>query len=149
MALILLLVYFYMRLKIFSYLNHHFSLTTSIRKKYVIGTYYSKSLLLYILLLIWLMKKDHKINFSHISLHKNLVSLFHMYKYMLLWYKVCHFWTLQTLIYGWLVFNPLQELFHRKEREGFEELNFSIEGIVLHKMLIALIFLEIELWIME
>ena len=110
----------------------------------------------------------YKVNF-HIfrslfdSWKKTIKSTFHIFhcikikflcficisKYMLLWYKVCHFWTLQTLIYGWLVFNPLQELFHRKEREGFEELNFSIEGIVLHKMLIALIFLEIELWIME
>ena len=48
--------------------------------------------------------------------------------------------------YIWLIgFQSIARTFHRKEREGFEELNFSIEGIVLHKMLIALIFLEIEL----
>ena len=120
-------------------------------KKYVIGTYYSKSLLLYILLLIWLMKKDHKINFSHILLHKNQVSLFHMYKYMLLWYKVYAIFELCKLLYmaDWFSIHCKNFSIEKRERRFWRTQFFNWRYIVLHKMLIALIFLEIELWIME
>ena len=117
------------RLKIFSYLNHHFSLTTSIRKN---------------MLLALIIQKVYFYIFCSLfdSWKKTIKSTFHIFycikiKFLcFICISICYYdikympFLNFANSYIWLIgFQSIARTFHRKEREGFEELNFSIEGI--------------------